>query len=77
MLHASVSAEAGCAVEKDIFVPASVLSQVVLSRTLSKKQMLISVATKIGAQLNCKLGGELWAVQIPVSRVSAYLLLWL
>ena len=25
----------------------------------------MSVATKIGIQLNCKLGGEVWAVKIP------------
>jgi aubergine-like protein len=32
-----------------------------------KKQMLMSVCTKIAIQLNCKLGGEVWAVDIPVS----------
>ena len=36
-----------------------------MSRTLAKKQMLMSVATKIGIQLNCKLGGEVWAVDFP------------
>ena len=44
-------------------------SQVVVSRTLSKKQMLMSVCTKIGIQLNCKLGGEVWAVEIPVKNI--------
>jgi len=38
----------------------------VLSRTLNKKQMLMSVATKIAIQLNCKMGGEVWALEIPV-----------
>lgn len=42
-------------------------SQVVVGRTISKKQMLMSVCTKIGIQLNVKLGGEAWAVEIPVS----------
>ncbi|XP_033126803.1 piwi-like protein 1 [Anneissia japonica] len=41
-------------------------SQVVVGRTISKKQMLMSVSTKIGMQLNCKLGGELWCTDIPV-----------
>ena len=41
----------------------------VVSRTLSKKQMLMSVCTKIGIQLNCKLGGEVWAVEIPVKNI--------
>ena len=45
-------------------------SQVIVGRTISKKQMLMSVCTKIGIQLNCKLGGEAWAVEIPVSTVS-------
>ena len=42
-------------------------SQCILARTLSKKQMLMSVVTKVALQLNCKLGGELWALEIPVS----------
>ena len=42
-------------------------SQCVLARTLSKKGMLMSVVTKVAMQINCKLGGELWAVDIPVS----------
>ena len=29
-------------------------------------QMIMSVAGKIGMQLNCKLGGELWAVEVPL-----------
>lgn len=31
-----------------------------------------SVATKIAMQMNCKMGGELWAVNIPVGYVNAY-----
>ncbi len=27
----------------------------------------MSVTTKVALQINCKLGGELWAVEIPVS----------
>lgn len=48
-------------------LPPLVPSQCIVSRTLSKKQMLMSVATKIILQMNCKLGGELWALDIPVS----------
>lgn len=29
----------------------------------------MSVATKIGIQLNCKLGGEAWAVEIPLKNL--------
>nr|AFQ20832.1 PIWI [Hydra vulgaris] len=49
-----------CCVERPI------PSQVVVSRTLSKQQMLMSVCTKIGIQLNCKMGGNVWAVDIPI-----------
>ena len=50
--------------------PISVPSQVIVGRTLAKKQMLMSVATKIAIQLNCKLGGDVWSVEIPVSSSS-------
>ena len=42
-------------------------SQCILARTLSKKQTMMSVTTKVAMQLNCKLGGELWALEVPVS----------
>ena len=45
-----------------------------MSRTISKKQMLMSVATKIGIQLNVKLGGEVWALEIPVCFLCKLLL---
>ena len=32
--------------------------------------MLMSVVTKVALQINCKLGGELWAVDIPVRFYS-------
>uniref|UniRef100_S4RYE2 Piwi-like RNA-mediated gene silencing 1 n=1 Tax=Petromyzon marinus TaxID=7757 RepID=S4RYE2_PETMA len=44
-------------------------SQCVLARTLSKPQMIRSVATKIALQMNCKLGGELWSVEIPIKQL--------
>jgi len=57
------------AIKKYCCVDNPVPSQVVVSRTLSKKQMLMSVCTKIGIQLNCKLGGEVWAVEVPVKNI--------
>lgn len=54
------------AIKKLTCVDNPVPSQVVMSRTLSKKQMLMSVCTKIAIQLNCKLGGEIWATNIPL-----------
>ncbi|XP_047548226.1 piwi-like protein 4 isoform X3 [Lutra lutra] len=41
-------------------------SQCALTRTLNKQGMVMSIATKIAMQMACKLGGELWAVEIPV-----------
>uniref|UniRef100_A0AAU7VGH8 Piwi-like protein 1B n=1 Tax=Enchytraeus coronatus TaxID=208440 RepID=A0AAU7VGH8_9ANNE len=42
-------------------------SQVVVARTLMKSNMLSSVASKIAIQMNCKLGGEVWNLQVPIS----------
>ncbi|CAB3989275.1 piwi 1 [Paramuricea clavata] len=57
------------AIKKFCCVSRPVSSQVIVARTLSKKQMLMSVCTKIGIQLNCKLGGEVWAVDIPLKNL--------
>ncbi|RMX60997.1 hypothetical protein pdam_00014203 [Pocillopora damicornis] len=54
------------AIKKLCCLETPVPSQVIVGRTISKKNMLMSVCTKIGIQLNCKLGGEAWAVEIPV-----------
>lgn len=43
------------------------LLQVVVARTIGNPKRLMSVATKIAIQMNCKLGGEAWTVHIPVS----------
>ncbi|XP_004412487.1 PREDICTED: piwi-like protein 4 [Odobenus rosmarus divergens] len=44
-------------------------SQCVLTRTLNKQGMMMSIATKIAMQMACKLGGELWAVEIPLKSL--------
>jgi aubergine-like protein len=59
------------AVKKLCCVDSPIPSQCIVSRTLSKRQMLMSVATKIALQINCKLGGELWALEIPVTSSFA------
>ncbi|KAL8619083.1 hypothetical protein ACOMHN_019355 [Nucella lapillus] len=41
-------------------------SQMVLDKTLSKPRGLMSVATKIAIQMNCKLGGVVWNMHIPL-----------
>jgi len=41
-------------------------SQVVTATVLNKSKGLMSVATKVAIQMNCKLGGEPWAVKMPL-----------
>ena len=41
-------------------------SQCVTSTVLNKPKGLMSVATKVAVQMNAKLGGEPWAVKIPM-----------
>ena len=44
-------------------------SQVVVVRTLAKKEMMMSVCTKVAVQMTCKMGGEPWAVVIPPKKL--------
>ncbi|XP_048200047.1 piwi-like protein 4 isoform X3 [Perognathus longimembris pacificus] len=44
-------------------------SQCVLAKTLNRQGMMMSIATKIAMQMTCKLGGELWAVEIPLKSL--------
>ncbi|XP_073413168.1 piwi-like protein 1 isoform X2 [Dendrobates tinctorius] len=57
------------AVKKYLCVDCPVPSQCVLARTLSKQQTIFSVALKIALQMNCKMGGELWSVEIPLKEM--------
>ncbi|XP_059156586.1 piwi-like protein 1 [Physella acuta] len=54
------------AIKKCCCIDNPVPSQVVVTRTLQKKQGLMSVATKIAIQMNCKMGGEVWGAEIPL-----------
>ncbi|XP_063613916.1 piwi-like protein Ago3 [Penaeus indicus] len=42
-------------------------TQCINSRTISQENRLRSVTQKIALQINCKLGGELWALKIPMT----------
>ncbi|XP_069157940.1 piwi-like protein Siwi [Procambarus clarkii] len=53
------------AVKKHASVAMGVPSQMVLGRSLQNKGRMMSIITKIAIQINCKLGGEAWNVQIP------------
>jgi len=54
------------AVKKKLCLENPVPSQCVTSTVLAKPKGLMSVATKVAVQMSCKLGGEPWAVQIPL-----------
>uniref|UniRef100_A0AAQ6IMX5 Piwi domain-containing protein n=1 Tax=Anabas testudineus TaxID=64144 RepID=A0AAQ6IMX5_ANATE len=56
-------------VKKYLFVDCPTPSQCVVSRTLSRPQALMTVATKIALQMACKMGGELWSVEIPLKQL--------
>ncbi|XP_073532235.1 piwi-like protein 1 [Phyllobates terribilis] len=57
------------AVKKYLCAECPVPSQCVLAKTLSKPQTIFSVALKIALQMNCKMGGELWSVEIPLKEI--------
>ncbi|KAK8723752.1 hypothetical protein OTU49_011539, partial [Cherax quadricarinatus] len=39
--------------------------QMVLAKSLQNKTRMLSIISKIAMQINCKLGGEVWNIQIP------------
>merc|ERR1712142_731369 len=41
-------------------------TQCITSTVLNKPKGMMSVATKVALQMNCKLGGEPWAVKMPL-----------
>ncbi|XP_078522505.1 piwi-like protein 2 [Lissotriton helveticus] len=57
------------AIKKLCCVQSPVPSQVINARTISQPNKLRSIAQKILLQINCKLGGELWGVDIPLKQL--------
>uniref|UniRef100_A0A665WN07 Piwi-like RNA-mediated gene silencing 1 n=1 Tax=Echeneis naucrates TaxID=173247 RepID=A0A665WN07_ECHNA len=56
-------------VKKYLCVSCPTPSQCVLSRSISRPQAIMTVATKIALQMACKMGGELWSVEIPLKQL--------
>lgn len=54
------------AIKKKCCVDRAVPTQVVVAKTLRNKGAM-SIATKVGIQINCKLGGAAWGVEIPLT----------
>lgn len=57
------------AVKKLCCVDMPVPSQVINSKTIGDQRKLRSVVQKIALQMNCKLGGELWGINIPIENL--------
>ncbi|XP_049618572.1 piwi-like protein 2 isoform X1 [Syngnathus scovelli] len=57
------------AIKKLCCVKSPIPSQVINIRTISQQQKLRSVAQKILLQVNSKLGGELWTVNVPLKKI--------
>ncbi|XP_033118833.1 piwi-like protein 1 [Anneissia japonica] len=57
------------AVKKLCCYESAVPSQVIISKTIGQANKLRSVVQKIALQINCKLGGELWSLDIPLKRL--------
>ncbi|XP_073978510.1 piwi-like protein Ago3 isoform X2 [Rhodnius prolixus] len=56
------------AVKKWCCIDHPIPSQVIQTRTIRKPEKLRSVTQKIALQINCKLGGALWTVDIPLKH---------
>ncbi|XP_040011750.1 piwi-like protein 2 isoform X2 [Xiphias gladius] len=57
------------AIKKLCCVKSPIPSQAINVRTISQQQKLKSVAQKILLQMNSKLGGELWTVNVPLKHL--------
>ncbi|XP_050023605.1 piwi-like protein 1 [Dermacentor andersoni] len=55
-------------IKKQACVDLGLHTQVILARTIGNRKNVRSVATKVAIQLNCKLGGEAWCLEIPLSN---------
>ncbi|KAH0547230.1 piwi-like protein Ago3 [Cotesia glomerata] len=57
------------AIKKLCCVESPVKSQVIVTKTISQDNKIKSVTEKIALQMNCKLGGALWALKIPMNDI--------
>ncbi|XP_052772354.1 piwi-like protein 1 [Mya arenaria] len=57
------------AIKKTCCVDNPIPSQVIIGKTIGDPKKLRSVVQKIALQINCKLGGELWGVSIPLKHL--------
>jgi len=56
------------AVKKYCVADAAIVSQCVLVKTINNEKIMMSAVTKIILQINVKLGGQLWGVEMPMKK---------
>ncbi|KAJ1526745.1 hypothetical protein ONE63_008324 [Megalurothrips usitatus] len=54
------------AIKKKCCVDRAVPTQVILTKNLNDAKKSMSIATKVAVQINCKVGGAPWGVEIPL-----------
>lgn len=54
------------AVKRHVCMVMAAPSQLVLAKSLQHKGRLLAIVTRVAIQINCKLGGEAWSVQMPL-----------
>lgn len=60
------------AIKKVCSLEFSLPSQVIVSKTLKNSKTIGVIMRKVAAQINCKLGGEIWALQMPVININLF-----
>lgn len=63
-------------IKKKCYVERAVPSQVVVQKTITPRggdtRGLMSIATKVAIQMNCKLGGLAWLIDIPIAGLMTF-----
>ena len=54
------------AIKKKCCVDRAVPTQVIMTKNLNDPKKTMSIATKVAIQMNCKIGGSPWSVELPV-----------
>ena len=60
------------AIKRFCVVERAIPSQVILTKTLKNEKNQRSVMQKVALQINCKLGGALWSLKIPLVTKSHF-----
>lgn len=56
-------------IKKALCIDKGIPSQVIVQKSISRRQTLMSITTKIGIQMAVKLGAQAWHLSIPVSFI--------